>query len=110
MPSLETRHFGTLLYSEEAVFDFSHGLPAFEEEKTFVLIESPERAPLTFLQSMTRPSLCFVAIPVQAVDPNYQLAIAPEDLAELALDERRQPAVGAEVAVLALLSLRAEFA
>jgi flagellar assembly factor FliW len=109
MRSIETKYFGTLLFGEESVFDFPQGLPAFEEEKGFVLIEPAEGAPLVFLQSMLRPGLCFAAFPVLAVDPAYQLGIAPEDLEELGLDVRRQPAHGSEVRVLALLSLDGGF-
>jgi flagellar assembly factor FliW len=104
MPSLETKYFATLPYSEGAVFHFPHGIPGFEEEKRFVLIEAAERAPLVFLQSMERASLCFAAFPIQVVDRQYQLAIAPEDLEDLELDPGRQPALGAEVTVLALIS------
>ncbi|MGA2877578.1 MAG: flagellar assembly protein FliW [Bryobacteraceae bacterium] len=109
MPSVETKYFGTLPYAAESLFDFPQGLPAFEEEKTFVLIDSPEQAPLVFLQSMARASLCFVALPILVVDKNYQLAIAPEDLEDLGMDERRQPAWSGEVMVLALLSLHGGF-
>jgi len=109
MRSIETKYFGTLPCSEESIFDFPQGLPAFEEEKGFVLIEPAEGAPLVFLQSMVRPGLCFAAFPALAVDPGYQLGIAPEDLEELGLDVRRQPADGSEVRVLALLSLDGGF-
>lgn len=105
MPSVDTKYFGTLPYAEESVFDFPQGLPAFEEEKTFVLIEAQEGAPLVFLQSMARANLCFAAFPVLVVDRNYELAIAPEDLEDLGLAVQRQPALGAEVRVLALMSL-----
>lgn len=109
MPSLETKYFGTLAYTEESVFDFPQGLPAFEAEKRFVLIETPERAPLVFLQSVARANLCFLAFPILVVDSDYQLAIAPEDLASLELDTHRQPAFGSEVIVLALVCLHDKF-
>jgi flagellar assembly factor FliW len=109
MPAVQTKYFGALPYVEESAFDFPQGLPAFEEEKVFVLIEAPEQAPLVFLQSMLRPSLCFVAFPILVVDKEYQLAIAPEDLEELGLDTGRQPELGAEVMMLALLTLHDQF-
>jgi flagellar assembly factor FliW len=109
MPSVETKYFGTLAYTQESVFDFAHGLPAFEEERGFVLLQPPEGTPLVFLQSLARPSLCFLAIPALTVDEDYQLAIAPEDLDELELDPGGQPKVGAEVMVLALISVSDEF-
>jgi flagellar assembly factor FliW len=106
MPSVETKYFGTLSYAGESVFDFPHGLPAFEQEKSFVLIDTPESAPLLFLQSLARAGLCFLALPILVADKDYQLAIAPEDLEHLGLDSRRQPVLGADVTVLALVSLR----
>jgi flagellar assembly factor FliW len=108
MPSVETKYFGILLYTEESVFHFPQGLPAFEEQKAFVLIETPERAPLVFLQSLTRPSLCFVTFPILLVDKSYRLAIAPEDLEELGLDPERRPVLGAEIIALALVTLQGE--
>lgn len=93
-------------YREDSVFEFPAGLPAFLNEKRFVPIESPQHSPLLFLQSMTRPSLCFLALPIQVVNRDYRLALAREDLVSLELVPDRQPQLGTEVAVLALLSLR----
>ncbi len=115
MLAVNTKYFGTLPCAEGSVCDFPQGLPAFEEEKSFVLIEAPtgdaqnrdasQGAPLVFLQSMARADLCFAALPILRVDKSYQLAIAPEDLEDLGLDARRQPVVGGEVMVLALVAL-----
>jgi flagellar assembly factor FliW len=109
MRSVETKYFGTLPCAEESVFEFPTGLPAFEDERAFVLIETAESAPLVFLQSLTRANLCFLAFPIQIVDRDYALAIAAEDLAALDLDVGRQPVLGTEVVVLALVSLDDEF-
>jgi flagellar assembly factor FliW len=109
MPSIETKYFGTLPYADESVFEFLQALPGFEDEKAFVLIETAESAPLVFLQSFSQAGLCFLAFPIQVVDANYQLAIAPEDLEALSLPSARQPALGADVVVLALISLNDEF-
>jgi flagellar assembly factor FliW len=117
MASIESKYFGTFPYAEGSVFDFPQGLPAFEDEKSFVLIESPDKGPLLFLQSMARASLCFVAFPILVVDEGYELAIAPEDLEELGLDVHCQPVLSTvlspmlsdEVMVLALLSLHGKF-
>src|SRR5579864_4605234 len=105
MPSVDTKYFGVLNYSEEAVFEFPHGLPAFEEEHGFVLIESPENAPLVFLQSLTQPALCFLAFPILVADREYRLNMSAEDLAALDLDRRQQPLLGSDVLVLTLVSL-----
>ncbi|HMD50683.1 MAG TPA: flagellar assembly protein FliW [Bryobacteraceae bacterium] len=96
-------------YKEESVFEFLAGLPAFEHERGFVFIEMPEYAPLVFLQSLSQASLCFLALPVLAVDPGYRLAVSVEDRASLGLDPGREPAPGDGIVMLALVSLRDGF-
>ncbi len=105
MRSIQTKYFGKLPCAEESVFEFPLALPGFEDERAFVLIDTLESAPLVFLQSLSRAGLCFLAFPIQVVDREYRLAVAPEDLEALNLESGRQPAVGAEVVVLALISL-----
>ena len=105
MAQIETEYFGNISYREDSVFDFPAGLPAFVNEKRFVPIESPQHSPLLFLQSMPQRSLCFLALPIQVVDPGYRLAVAREDLVSLDLALDRQPELEREVAVLVLLSL-----
>jgi flagellar assembly factor FliW len=109
MPFVETKHCGTMEYREESVYDFPHGLPAFESETRFVLIERPENKPLVFLQSLSRSSLCFLAVPMWAIDRDYRSGISREDLEALGLDPERQPVLGGEVLVLALISLYDRF-
>jgi flagellar assembly factor FliW len=105
MAHVETEYFGTIPYREDSIFEFPAGLPAFVNEKRFVPIESPQHSPLLFLQSLVRPSLCFLALPIQVVDRDYRLAVSREDLVTLGLTPDRQPELTSEVAVLALLSI-----
>src|SRR5439155_26881781 len=90
---------------EDGVVRFPSGLPAFEEESGFLLIEPPERAPLAFLQSIRQPGLCFLALPVLVIDPHYALEITAEDLDVLKLDTRRQPRIGVEVDCFAIVAV-----
>src|SRR2546423_4510128 len=103
MSVLDTKYFGTVNYPEEAVIQFPCGLPGFEEEKQFLMMEPAARAPLTFLQSLQRPGLCFLAAPIQGLYADYQPAITLEDLECLGLDPGRQPRIGAEIWCLALI-------
>ena len=109
MPLAATKYFGELAYRDDSVLEFPCGLPSFEDQQRFVLIELAEHAPLVFLQSLARPELCFLALPILVVDRSHQLDVSHEDLALLELDTARQPAIGAEVLVLALISLRDGF-
>jgi flagellar assembly factor FliW len=109
MAQVETRYFGTMIYREESVFEFPTGLPAFRNEKRFVPIELEQHSPLIFLQSLAQPGLCFLAFPILVVDREYRLGVTREDLMALELNPDRQPLLGSEVAVLALLSLQDHF-
>jgi len=105
MPLVQTKYFGTMSYEDESVFDFPCGLPAFDEEKRFVFIEIAEHTPLVFLQSLSRPSLCFLALPALVVDPDYCLAVSVEDRAALELALEREPRPEDGMLALALVSL-----
>jgi flagellar assembly factor FliW len=98
MPQIPTCQFGLFDYDPAAVVEFPTGLPGFETERRFVLIERPALAPVLFLQSLTSPGVCFPAAPVHSIDPQYELAVTPEDLALLGVDPA-QP-----VLALAILS------
>jgi flagellar assembly factor FliW len=79
MPRVMTEQFGELEYSEESALLFPRGLPGFEEARRFVLLDNPKLAPLVHLQSMETVNLCFLALPVRSVDPDYETALATED-------------------------------
>ena len=103
MPEITTKYFGSIEYREEDVIQFPSGLPGFEEEAQFLAIEPPANAPLTFLQSVRRPSLCFLAVPIQGLDPDYKLAITREDLESLGLETDRQPRIGEGIRCFAVI-------
>ncbi len=89
MAVAQTQRFGALEYDRSAVLQFPAGLPGFDGQTSFAVVERPEWAPIVFLQSLTSPELCFMAAPVQAIDPDYALALTREDLERLALDPAR---------------------
>ena len=103
MPETATKYFGSIDIEPGAIVRFPAGLPAFEEESEFLLLEPPGSAPVVFLQSLRRSNLCFLALPIQAIAPNYQLAITKEDLECLGLPPDRQPIDGSEVSCLAII-------
>jgi len=60
--------------------EFPQGIPAFETERRFRLID---REPLLFLESERNPELSFLLLPVALIDPDYKLALTAEDRATL---------------------------
>lgn len=106
MPRCHTKEFGELEFDEAAVVHFAAGLPAFDQEKRFLLIERSETAPVVFLQSLTTPHLLFLALPVRFVDPTFRLKLADDERAALGLPDDAALSEGEDLVSLALLTIR----
>ena len=108
MPACKTRYFDTVDYTEDSLICFPLGLPGFEEQREFVLIEQQAYRPLLFLQSLAAPGLCFAIMPIQAVEPGYKLRMRGEDLQLIGLNRGRQPRIGRDVFCGAILASHEE--
>jgi flagellar assembly factor FliW len=106
MPAIATKHFGRLSYEVDSELEFPLGLPGFDDRKRFVAVHIVENDPLIYLQSLEDPALCFITMPILAVDPQYRLKVSEEDLEQLGLSSTRQPRIGDDVLCLSVLSLR----
>ena len=103
---MQTKNFGMISYQPESELEFPRGLPGFDERRRFVAVRFVESDPLVYLQSLDDPDLCFITMPVLAVDPRYRLKLAGEDLGEIGLPAVRQPRIGEDVFCLTVLSVR----
>lgn len=103
---MQTKSFGKIEYAPESELEFPRGLPGFDERRRFVAVRFVESDPLIYLQSIEDPGLCFITMPVLAVDPVYRLKVAGEDLNEIGLPVARQPRIGEDVFCLTVLSIR----
>ena len=100
MPALETRQFGRIDYSEEAMLEFPYGMPAFEQHTRFLLIEKDSFAPFLFLQSAVDGQVSFVVLPVTRIDPAYQAVLEPEEMELLGMAMAAEPLVTLAVVTL----------
>ena len=105
---MQTKNFGTIDYQRESEVEFPRGLPGFDDRRRFVAVRFVESDPLVYLQSLEDPALCFITMPVLAVDPRYRLKVSAEDLGEIGLAPGKQPRIGEEVFCLTVLSMREE--
>lgn len=103
MPSVQTRFFGDLEYQSESLFRFPSGLPGFEDHCNFVFLKKPGLEPMMFLQSLHSRSLCFILLPIRAIDENYTLELTPEELVELGLVVERVPVIGEDILCAAMI-------
>jgi flagellar assembly factor FliW len=106
MAWLHTTHFGRLEYTSASVLEFSEGLPGFESESKFLLVEQPQYHPLVFLQSAQTPALSLPALPVRVIEREYEPHICASDLELLGLSG--QPRIGEDIVVLALIAVHEE--
>ena len=106
MPVTETKNFGKISFEPESELEFPCGLPGFEERRRFVAVWLPGTDPLVYLQSLDEPGLCFITMPIHAVDPQYRLRVSDEDLERIGLAPASQPRIGDDIQCLAVLSLR----
>ena len=106
MPILNTKNLGTISWYPESEIEFPCGLPGFEERRRFAAVHFNHTDPLIFLQSLEDAALCFITLPVRAVDADYRLTVSQEDLRLVGLPADRQPRIGKDVHCLAVLSLR----
>jgi flagellar assembly factor FliW len=103
---MQTKNFGTIDYEQDSELEFPRGLPGFDERRRFVAVRFVESDPLVYLQSLEDPALCFITMPVLAVDPRYRLKVTGEDLGEIGLPAARQPRIGEDVFCLTVLAMR----
>ena len=52
MKKIMTSRFGEIEAAEESIIHFATGIPAFEEEREFILIPYEDDSPYVFLQSV----------------------------------------------------------
>jgi len=105
VPETQTKYFGPISYEPDSVIECPAGLPGFEQERRFIIIEQAINKPLIFFQSLSRPDLCFVTLPLASVAPDYQLRLSGEDLQTLGLPPEWRQEAQAEILALVVISL-----
>ncbi len=106
MPTVQTQYFVEICYQAEAPVDFPRGLPGFEDRRRFLALHFEDTRPLVFLQSLEEPGLCFLTLPVLAIDPGYRLRVENDDRELVGLALGRPLRIGEDVLCLAVLSIR----
>lgn len=100
MKKIMTSRFGEIEAAEESIIHFAAGIPAFEEEREFIIIPYEEDdSPYVFLQSVKTPELAFLMTMPLAFFPDYEFTIDDEVETELGLTSPE------EVLIYAILTL-----
>ena len=85
MRKFMTSRFGEIEAEEDKIIHFAEGLPAFEEERDFLIIPYEEGSPYMFLQSLQTPDLAFLMTVPLIFFPDYEFTIEDDVEQELAL-------------------------
>lgn len=102
--NIQTKYFGEIEVDETKQIQFSMGLPGFEDETAFILLDLPDNDVFQLLQSTLTPSLAFVV-----VNPYYIYSDYVVDLDDNILD-RLQIRQETDVSLFAIVTLASPFA
>ena len=91
---IQTTNFGEIEIKEELIINFGEGLPAFEEEKEFVIIlNEDEENPFHWLQSVNNPALSFVILNPFEVFHDYDVLLPETTKTKLKIEKEEDVAI-----------------
>lgn len=97
---LNTKNFGELDIDEKKIISFPEGLPGFEEEKEFIIINNEdEENPFCWLQSVKNPDLAFVIVDPFFVFSDYSVDLSETVQEKLKIKDEKDVAVYSIVVV-----------
>lgn len=97
---IQTKFLGEVQIDPASIIQFPQGIPAFEEEKEFVIVPLGAQSPFVTLQSVQTPSVGFMAAYPYHFKPNYAFDLEQEDLQQLQIEKSE------DVLVYAILTLK----
>ncbi|HWL24555.1 MAG TPA: flagellar assembly protein FliW [Ureibacillus sp.] len=98
--NIHTSYLGEITIDPTEILNFEHGIPGFEEEKSFILLQLDENSIFQILQSIKTKSLAFIlTIPYELVT-DYNFDIDEATLKSLEIKNET------EVAVFSIVSLK----
>lgn len=97
---IQTKFLGEVQIDSASIIQFPQGIPAFEEEKEFVVVPLGAQSPFVTLQSVQTPSVGFMAAYPYHFKPDYAFDLEQEDLQQLQIEKSE------DVLVYAILTLK----
>lgn len=100
---IDTKYVGKIKVEESEMITFSSGLPGFNDEKSFVLLDLPGNPTFQILQSSTTPDLAFVVANPYHFYQDYMFTLDEAILESLQIKEEK------DVTVLTIVTLKSPF-
>lgn len=96
---IETKFFGLREVAEDDIITFEHGIPGFEDNHDYTIMQYKEGSPFFVLQSLQLPDLALILIEFSQISPGFSFDISDDDVTELGLTDAAN-AITYAVAVL----------
>lgn len=103
---IRSKYLEEIEIENDQVIVFPEGLPAFEDERQFVIIPFAADSPFFYLQSLKNARLCFILADIFTFFPDYEVEIDNHELQRLKIEEGGQGSLN----VFALLTIPKVFA
>lgn len=85
-----TKHFGEIEIDHEKIINFIDGIPGFDDQKRFIIIDNPdETVPFKWLQSIDEPELAFVIINPFVFKEDYEFDLPKHVIDKLKIKEEK---------------------
>ncbi len=103
MMQLNTKYSGTIEMDEKHIIAFEQGIPAFEEETSFVLLPFEKDTPFFVLQSTKTVEVAFILVdPFQYIS-DYKVNVPDATIEQLEIEKEE------DVAIFVILTIREPF-
>jgi flagellar assembly factor FliW len=83
---IDTKAYGPIDVDERQRIEFPYGILGFEKLKAYVLLDAPQQ-PFYWLQALDLVQVAFVLINPVIFRPDYTVAVPPEELEEIGIDD-----------------------
>lgn len=91
---LDTKYFGEIEIDEEKIISFPEGIPGFEDQKRFIIINNHDSEnPFDWFQAVDNGNLSFVIINPFLVKPDYDFVLSPSVEEKLKIENEKDLAV-----------------
>lgn len=100
---INTKYLGEVAIEQEKIIRFEAGLPGFEEEVDFVLLDLEENGAFQILQSVKNSNLAFLVTNPHLYYPEYEFNLEQPVIDALKIEATQN------IAILSVLTLRDPF-
>lgn len=100
---INTKFVGEVEISEENIIQFEKGIPAFEDEKQFVIVPLGDDTPFLLLQSTQNVEVAFIIVSPFQFFLDYEIKLSDALIHDLNIDEEK------DVAIYSILTVKDPF-